>query len=151
VNSRGLLDRLVPTLLVIISLVLAFFTGFDIARGHVAWSWFEGAATAVGLAVAVPLTRAARRRFAAQGDHVRGGYLAEGDVWAIALQPCGWTKGVDGRGAPADGRQHPRDAHRAGAMAPSRIGARDTKNRLGGAVAVVRGKTRRIGGRAVLR
>lgn len=94
VNNRGLLDRLVPTLLVITSLVLAFFTGFDVARGRVEWSWFEAAASAVGIAVAVPLTRKARRRYAAWGDDASGSFGAEGDVWAVPLQSYGWTKSV---------------------------------------------------------
>jgi hypothetical protein len=94
VNNRGLLDRLVPTFLVITSLVLAFFTGFDIARGRVEWSWFEGAASAVGIAVAAPLTRKARRLYAERAEDGCDGYSAEGDVWSVPLQPYGWTKSV---------------------------------------------------------
>lgn len=92
--NRGLLDRLVPTLLVIISLVLAFFTGLDVARGYVEWAWFEGAASAVGIAAAVPVTRMIRRLYAERDGRAGEIHGAEGDIWSVPLQSYGWTKSV---------------------------------------------------------
>lgn len=75
------------------SLILAFFAGFNFMHGHEQWSWFEGAETAMGIAVAVPFTRTVRRRYAERTERTSGG-ATEGGTWSLPLQPYGWTKGV---------------------------------------------------------